>query len=347
MTIPALAEPVAVLGAGTWGISLACLLYGKGASVAAWDAFPDYVGMLKRERRHPKLPELAIPPDLLLTSDMADLTSSRTFVVVVASHAVRTVCERLRGMNLDLSDRTLVVATKGIEEQSLKPMAEVMLEVLGESLRNRLVVLSGPSHAEEVSRSLPTTVVAASADPDTALCVQALFMTPSFRVYTHDDVLGVELGGSLKNVIAIAAGICDGLGFGDNSRAALITRGLAEMKRLGMALGAQEDTFAGLTGMGDLIVTAGSRHSRNRNFGERIARGMTLDQAQEDIGMVVEGIRTCAGALHLAERHGVEMPITREVHAMLFEGKDPRQAVRDLMEREPKPEAERLRNQEC
>lgn len=336
-------QPVAIIGAGTWGISLACLLNNKGVAVKAWDAFPDYVEHLRNERRHEKLPGLCIPAELPLTSSLGDIADCRTFVLVVASHAMRKVCEQLTKAGIDFSERTIVICTKGIEERSLKPMGEVVLDVMGEDARERLVVLSGPSHAEEVSRDLPTTVVAASANHDIAVRVQGLFMTPRFRVYTHDDVLGVELGGSLKNVIAIAAGICDGLGFGDNTRAALITRGLAEMKRLGMAMGAQEDTFSGLAGVGDLIVTAGSSHSRNHNFGEKLAQGLSAEEAQRQIGMVVEGVHSCAGALHLAEKYRVEMPITREVYAMLFEGKDPRQVVKDLMEREAKPETERLR----
>lgn len=340
---PQTSEPVAVLGSGTWGLSLACLLHNKGVQVIAWDAFPDYIEELRKESKHPKLPYLKIPQELKLTSSMDDVAECRTFVLTVASHAMRTVCEQFRALNLELRDRTIVICTKGLEEQSLKPMAEVVLETLGANLEDRVVVLSGPSHAEEVSRNFPTTVVAASADHSTAITVQDLFTTPTFRVYTHDDVLGVELGGSLKNIIAIAAGICDGLGFGDNSRAALITRGLVEMTRLGMAMGAHEDTFSGLAGMGDLIVTAGSHHSRNRNFGEKIASGLSMEQAQHEIGMVVEGIRTCACAVQLAEKYNVDMPITSEVNAMLFKGKDPRKAVRDLMEREPKPESERLR----
>lgn len=341
-----LAGPVGIVGAGAWGLSLGCLLHKKGIAVVAWDAFPDYVQNLRQSRRHDKLPHLSVPPDLILTEDLAQLGSCRAFVLVVASHAMRDVCQQLGQLGIDLSDRMLVVCTKGVEEQSLKPMAEVVLEVLGTQWRDRLAVLSGPTLAAEVAGGLPTTIVAASSDPRTAQLVQSLFMTPSFRVYTHDDVLGVELGGSLKNVIAIAAGICDGLGFGDNARAALITRGLVEITRLGVAMGAREDTFSGLTGMGDLIVTAGSRQSRNHQFGERLAAGMSAEDAQREIGMVVEGIRTCASAVHLAEQFRIEMPITSEVHAMLFEGKDPRQAVQDLMMREAKPEAERLRKGE-
>jgi len=189
-----------------------------------------------------------------------------------------------------------------------------------------------------VSQGIPTTVVAASNNEETAGAIQSLFMSERFRVYRHDDMLGVELGGSLKNVIAIAAGMCDGLGFGDNSKAALLTRGLAEIIRLGVAMGARFETFSGLTGLGDLIVTANSRHSRNRNFGERIAKGGSVEKAQEEIGMVVEGIRTCHSALGLAEQYNVELPISREVYAVLFEGKTPEQAARDLMLREPKPE---------
>jgi glycerol-3-phosphate dehydrogenase (NAD(P)+) len=334
------AKSVAILGAGTWGLSLAYMLHAKGIPTVAWDAFPDYLADLDRTRKHPKLPELDIPADLPLTNDLAEAAKADGLVLVVASHAVRTVCGQLKDLELNWEGRFLALCSKGIEEDSLQTMTEVAESVLGRGVKPSLGVLSGPSHAEEVSRSMPTTVVAASTNPATAARIQATFFAPHFRVYTHDDVVGVELGASLKNVVAIAAGICDGLGFGDNSRAALITRGLAEMTRLGTAMGARAETFAGLTGLGDLIVTAGSGHSRNRNFGEKIARGMSVEEAQEAIGMVVEGVRTSASAHALAQREKVEMPITREVYAVLRQGKSPKQAARDLMLRDPRPESD-------
>jgi len=333
------AETLAVLGAGTWGLTLACLLHAKGAKTVLWDAFPDYLANLSRTRKHPKLPDLDVPGDLPMLDDLAQASRADALVFVVASHAVRIVFGDLKKLGVDLSPKILTICAKGIEPDTLKTMTEVAEDVWGESIRPRLGVLSGPSHAEEVSVGMPTTVVASSANVETAKRIQAIFFTPRFRVYTHDDVLGVELGGSLKNIIAIAAGICDGLGFGDNSRAALITRGLAEMTRLGVAMGARAETFSGLTGMGDLIVTAGSRHSRNHNFGAMIAHGLTAEQAQREIGMVVEGINTCASAVALAAKHRVEMPITRQVYAVLYEGKSARQAVQDLMLRGPKAES--------
>jgi len=339
------AESMAVLGAGTWGVTLACLLKEKGAPTVAWDVFPEDLAALAKTRKHPKLPHLDIPADLPFVSDLAEAARAEGLVLAVASHGVRSVCERLKALQIDWSKRFLVICSKGLESDGLKTLTEVAEEVLGAELGPRMGVLSGPSHAEEVSRGFPTTVVAASKSREMAERIQTVFFTPRFRVYTHDDVLGVELGGSLKNIIAIAAGICDGLGFGDNSRAALITRGLVEMTRLGVAMGARAETFAGLTGMGDLIATAGSRHSRNRNFGEKIALGLTVEQAQREIGMVVEGVRTCASASALAQRHGVEMPITREVYSVLYEGKRPKEAARDLMLRDPKPETDRRRAQ--
>ncbi len=337
-------QTAAVIGCGTWGLSLACLLAKKGIVTCAWDAFPDYIQHLQQTRWHDKLPDLSIPSDLNITNDLKCVADAKFFVLAPASHGMRPVCELIKQLGIDLSMHLFVICTKGIEEHSMKPMAEVVTEVLGESIGDKLVVLSGPSHAEEVSRDLPTTVVAASKNAEAAASTQSLFMCPFFRVYTHDDVLGVELGGSLKNVIAIAAGICDGLGFGDNSRAALITRGLAEITRLGVAMGARADTFSGLAGIGDLIVTAGSRHSRNHNFGQKIAQGLTMQQAQQEIGMVVEGIRTCVSAMELSQKYNIELPITSEVYEVLYNNKSPQRAVRDLMLRDPKPEAERLRN---
>jgi glycerol-3-phosphate dehydrogenase (NAD(P)+) len=231
----------------------------------------------------------------------------------------------------------LVHVAKGIENETGARMSEVIAETLG---RKDVVVLSGPSHAEEVSRGIPTAVVVASQDAALATRAQRLFMNERFRVYTHHDVAGVELGGALKNVVALAAGVCDGIGFGDNTKAALCTRGLAEMSRLGVKLGAKSETFFGLSGVGDLIVTAFSRHSRNRRFGERLGRGETPEQIVASTPMIAEGVKTARSARQLAQSRGggIEVPITREVYAILYEGKPPKQAVRDLMLREAKPE---------
>ena len=261
-------------------------------------------------------------------------------VVAAASHGVRALAEWCRPPAGQPPHETppWVVCSKGIEEDSLLPMAGVIESVWGTAYRERIAVLSGPSFTAEVARKLPTTVCAASTNPRLSEYIQTLFMTNRFRVYTQDDVLGVELGGSLKNVIAIAAGVCDGMELGDNARAALITRGLAEMIRLGTALGARPETFAGLAGMGDLILTCCGSLSRNHTFGTLLARGRSVQEALDEIGMVVEGMRTARSARALALKHGVTMPIVKEVYAVLYEGKNPQAALQDLMGREARPE---------
>jgi glycerol-3-phosphate dehydrogenase (NAD(P)+) len=251
---------------------------------------------------------------------------------------MRALCKNLKSLGTARLKTPIIIGSKGLDTKQLMTLSRVALDVLGTAVRDQLCVLSGPSHAEEVSRGAPTSVVSSAYNQETAASVQRLFMTPTFRVYTHHDVLGVELGGSLKNIIAIAAGVCDGLRLGDNSKAALLTRGLAEIIRLGKAMGADIQTFTGLAGVGDLIVTALSRHSRNRAFGERIARGLTVEEAQRQIGMVVEGITTTQAARQLAKRHGVPMPITEEVYNIIFKDRPPKEAVASLMRRSPKPE---------
>ena len=336
---------VAVLGAGTWGIVLASLLARQGHSVTAWDIAPDVIDALRRDGKHPKLEGFAVAPEIALTSDLGeavgDTSDLAAVVFVVPSHGMRKAAERCRELGLADSDAALVLCSKGLEEGTELPMADVVEDVMGAGSHERIVILSGPSHAEEVAQGIPTTVCAAGHSMARAELVQALFSTDTFRVYTHDDILGAEVGASLKNVIAIAAGVLDGMGLGDNSRAALITRGLAEIVRLGVAMGARQETFSGLTGMGDLIVTCASQHSRNHRFGELLAKGRTKDRALEEIGMVVEGLRTVRSAVSLAEKHGVDMPITREVHAVTYEDKSPRDALRDLMQRDPKPEIDK------
>ena len=333
------ASIIAVVGGGTWGISLACLLSWKGYQVKVWDINEQLIETLNNERVHPKLSGLEVPPELQALTDFNDtLRDAESIVLVTPSVALREAFQRIVDSPARPPHAIYTICTKGIEIESMMPMADVALDVLGRERATSVGVLSGPSHAEEVARRLPTTVVASSEDPAVAQYIQKLFMTPEFRVYTQSDLLGVELGGSLKNVIAIASGVCDGLGYGDNSRAALITRGLAEMIRLGEAMGAKTSTLAGLAGMGDLIVTATSRHSRNRLFGELLAKCASADEALAEVGMVVEGAPTARAALGLAERYRVEMPITREVAAVIHDGRDPRQAVCDLMGREAKPE---------
>ena len=321
---------VQVIGAGSWGIALARLLARNGHTVRLWGRPEDGLDVLRETRHSPiYLCDIELP-DAVEVSEDTDANADMA-VFALASHAVRPVAQQH-----PFSPSTIRVSgAKGIEIDTLQRMTQVLTDVCGAC---PVVALSGPSHAEEVAQDLPATVAAASADPSACQAVQEAFMGDTFRVYTTPDVVGVELGGSVKNIIAIAAGVCDGFALGDNAKAALITRGLAEISRLGVAMGADPLTFAGLSGMGDLIVTCASRHSRNRAVGERIAQGMTPEQAVAASPMIAEGVRTTKAARVLAERHGVEMPITQQVHAILFENADPRQAVADLMQRQAKPE---------
>ena len=326
---------VAVLGAGSWGTTLADLLARKGETVRLWAYESEVVESVNREHRNPVfLPQAELAPSLRAFGDPVETVAGAEVVLsVIPSHAVRSVVARLPKA---LGAGALVVsATKGIEPESLKLMSQVLEETLQTP---RVAVLSGPSFAEEVWANQPTAVVAAARDPSTAAAVQKIFATSRFRVYSNQDVVGVELGGALKNVIAIAAGILEGLGLGNNPRAALITRGLAEMTRLGTAMGADPLTFAGLAGMGDLILTTCGALSRNRALGMALAQGQTLQEYNAAHRSVAEGANTARAAMKLAERHGVELPITEQVWAMLYEGKPPKQAVADLMERTLKPE---------
>jgi glycerol-3-phosphate dehydrogenase (NAD(P)+) len=328
-----------VLGAGTWGITLADILARNGHRVNCWDIDGGLIERMNHERRHPKLGDFAIDEGVMLTSDLNQaLEGARACVVVVPSQVLRKACQAVAAAPAGAGIEAWVICTKGIEQGSLLTMHGVLREAAGEAAAARTGLLSGPSHAEEVSRGLPTTVVACARDAALAREIQSWFHRPYFRVYTHDDMLGVELGGAIKNVIAIAAGISDGLGFGDNTRAALMTRGLAEIVRLGLTAGARLETFMGLTGIGDLIVTAGSRHSRNHTFGNYLAEGMGADEALKRVGMVVEGYATAKSAHELAVKYGVEMPITEAVYQVLYEGLSVRQMVEGLLAREPKPE---------
>ncbi|MBC7186138.1 MAG: NAD(P)H-dependent glycerol-3-phosphate dehydrogenase [Calditrichaeota bacterium] len=331
---------VAVIGAGGWGTALAILLHGNGHEVRLWEFRPEVAEELARtrENRH-LLPGVLIPEQILITADLEKAaTEAELVVVAVPSHTMREVARLLRPLP-GMRKALVVSATKGIENDSLMRMTEVLLAEIPELEPRRLVALSGPSHAEEVSRGISTAVVCACPSEESARFAQRAFMNKAFRVYTSSDVIGVELGGALKNVIAIAAGICDGAGFGDNTKAALQPRGLVEIVRLGVKMGANPLTFAGLTGMGDLIVTCMSKHSRNRYLGEQIGKGRTLQQVLSEMVMVAEGVRTTRSAYELSLLHNVEMPITREVYRILFEGKDPRTALEDLMTRDAKMEA--------
>ena len=326
---------IAVLGAGSWGTALANLLAGKALAVRLWAREAEVVESIKtRHENELFLPGHSLVPSLVADRDAAGVVADADVIVSVSpSHAVRRVIGEVATA---VTPGALVVsATKGIEDGSLLRMSEVIGSALPDA---RIAVLSGPSFASEVAAGQPTAVVAASSDPGAAAQVQELFSTPAFRVYTNRDVIGVELGGSLKNVIAIAAGTLEGLGLGHNPRAALLTRGLAEITRLGAALGAEPATFAGLAGMGDLILTATGALSRNRALGMALAHGESFEHWQARNRTVAEGANTSRAAALLAQRAGVEMPIADEVRAVLFEGKPARDSVRDLMERELKAE---------
>lgn len=321
-----------VLGAGAWGTALARLLAQSGHAVTLWDYFPETLAQIARTGRNERyLPGIELPRELQVQADVdRALAGAEVVVVAIVSQAFREVTRHLAGFR-----GPVVSVTKGIEYETGLTMSGLLA---ANAPHARVAALSGPSFALEVARGVPTAIVAASADATTAQAVQALFHQPSFRVYTSADVLGVELGGALKNVVAIAAGACDGLGFGDNTKAALVTRAISEMRRLGVACGAQADTFTGLSGLGDLMVTCFSRLSRNRGFGERVGKGERVDQILASMVAVAEGHPTARAAHRLARRHGVTTPIIDQVHAVLYAGKNPGEAVRDLMTRGTKAE---------
>jgi glycerol-3-phosphate dehydrogenase (NAD(P)+) len=330
---------IGVLGAGGWGTALSLLLHQNGHKVELWEFFPDYAERMKKLRQNPDfLPGVALPDDIRITSDLSSAVHDKELLVfAVPSHVMRILAVQISSYGLGKT--ILVSASKGIENETLLRMSEVILQAYVDRMDpDRIVVLSGPSHAEEVSQGIPTLVVAASASEESARKVQEVFGSPAFRVYTSPDVIGVELGGSLKNIIAIAAGISDGVGFGDNTKAALMIRGIVEITRLGTSMGANPATFAGLSGMGDLIVTCTSRHSRNRRVGEQIGKGKTLKEVLDGMLMVAEGVRTTRSAVDLSKKFNVDMPITEEVFEILYNGKNPKKAVYDLMTRNPKAE---------
>ena len=325
-----------VIGDGGWGTALAMVLERNGHNVTVWGPFPEYLEEVKTAGENKTyLPGVPVPASLKWTADREEAVKGADLVVlVVPSRFYKPVVESFKPY---LSKDTLIVsATKGLDEQTHERMSEVAEQVLGRPI----AVLSGPSHAEEVARGVPSAVAIAAADHAVAEQIQNFFVNDTFRVYTLDDVVGVELGGALKNVIAVAAGIGDGMGFGDNSKAALMTRGIAEITRLGVALGAKPETFTGLSGIGDLMVTCMSRHSRNRGVGERLGKGETLEEIMASMKMVAEGVWNCQAAKELADELGIPVPITEQVNAVVHEGKDPRKAVMALMARAPKPEQE-------
>ena len=329
---------ISVLGAGGWGTTLAVLLHFNGHKVTLWEYRRSYAKELLKKRENIQyLPGIKIPQEILITHDLDEASDDKNMIILaVPSQFLRSVVDKIKYS--DIKNSILVSVSKGIENKSLLTMSLMLKDVHPLLDDSQIGVLSGPSHAEEVSRRIPTAVVAASRDHDAATSIQTAFMTSYFRVYSSTDLIGVELGGAFKNVIAIGAGIIDGAGFGDNTKAAIMTRGVAEISRLGLALGAQPETFAGLSGMGDLIVTCMSRHSRNRYVGEQIGKGKTLKQVLKSMDMVAEGVETSRSASQLAKKYKVETPITNEVYKILFEDKDPIKATTDLMTRDMKTE---------
>ena len=326
---------VAVVGDGGWGTALALVLHRNGHAVRVWGPFPDYIRQIREQKQNPKfLADIELPAAIEWTADHEEAVAGADAVVLaVPSTFYRAVVTSFR--TLIPPESVVISVTKGLDKETHCRMTQTAEELLG---RGDIVALSGPSHAEEVARGVPTAVAVGCADLRAAAHAQTLFNAPVFRVYTSDDPVGVELGGALKNVIAIAAGVSDGIGYGDNSKASLITRGLAEITRLGVVLGADPATFSGLSGMGDLIVTCCSQHSRNRRVGECLGRGETLQEILQRTEQVAEGVWNCTNAKDAAARHGVEVPITDEVHAIVHESKNPRDAVTDLLTREPRPE---------
>ncbi|MEX5218058.1 MAG: NAD(P)-dependent glycerol-3-phosphate dehydrogenase [Nitrospira sp.] len=329
---------IGVIGAGAWGTALARHAAEKGLSATLWAHEKEVVDAIRNRRENsPYLPAVRLPASLHATNDLADATrGADCLIFAVPSHAARSILRQIAG-SLD-RPVPLVSATKGIEEDSLKLVTQIMEELLPPGMATRLLVLSGPSFATEVSREHPTALCLAGKDAELVKQVQSLLMTPIFRVYADDDPIGVQLGGALKNVMALAAGVVDGLALGANARAALITRGLAEMIRLGVAMGADPRTFYGLSGVGDLVLTCTGALSRNHSVGMRLGKGERLEAILDSMHAVAEGVRTAKAALSLAQRHQVEMPIVQEVHNVLFSGKSCRHAVGDLMERDAKEE---------
>ena len=326
---------IAILGDGGWGTTLASLVSAKGYSVTLWGAFEGYSKLMAKTRLNPKfLPGIKIPHEVQITSDIkAAVTNKDILVLAVPAQYTRGVLKKVKGK---FNKNTIFISvTKGIEIGSSKRISEIIHAILGPV---KFAVLSGPTIAQEVAKGIPTTIVAASHNKKTRKTIQEIFSTERFRVYTNPDVIGVELGGSLKNVIAIACGVSDGLGFGTNTKAAILSRGLAEISRLGKAMGARLETFSGISGLGDLVTTCISKQSRNRFVGEQIGKGKNLKQIYKHMQMVAEGVSTAKSAYALSLKYKVEMPITKEVYRLLYLNKSPRQVVRDLMTRKGKEE---------
>ncbi len=332
-------EKIGVLGGGSWGSALSILLSNKNKYVDLWVRNEAQEKEMTIDRKNSKyLAGIVLPENLNISSDLEKTVLGKDIIMLaIPTHGVREVLTRIK--KYIKKDQIIVNLAKGIENGTLDRISEIVKEILPE---NKFVCLSGPSHAEEVALNLPTTVVSASDDIKAAEYVQDVFMTSKFRIYTNKDLIGVELGGALKNIIALGAGISDGLAYGDNTKAALMTRGITEMARLGKEMGADLSTFWGLSGIGDLIVTCTSMHSRNRRAGILIGQGKSREEAIEEIGMVVEGIKTTKSVYKLAERYNIDLPITKEIYKVLYENEDVKNSVPNLMERDKKHEMENI-----
>ena len=328
---------ISVIGSGGWGIALTILLHKNGHDLTIWSFDKKEAEELKKTRQNKtKLPNILLPEDVKVTDDLKEAVDDKDILILaVPSKAIRSVSKSLK--NIIKDNQIIVNVAKGLEEDTLKTMTDIIEEELKDK-NPKVAVLSGPSHAEEVGRGIPTTCVISAHNKELTLYLQNIFMNPSFRVYTSPDMLGIEIGGALKNVIALAAGIADGLNYGDNTKAALITRGIKEIASLGVAMGGEQSTFYGLTGLGDLIVTCASMHSRNRRAGILLGQGKTLDEAIKEVNMVVEGVYSAKSALMAAKKYNVEIPIIEQVNAVLFENKNAAEAVNELMIRDKKLE---------
>ncbi len=323
---------ISFIGCGSWGGALGLALANKDESVTFWHRNPEIVQSLQNTRKHYLVPALVFPDSVSFASSIEEaITGASTVIIAIPSQSIRSLLESNK--NIFSENQIIVNVSKGIEIDTLMTISEVIIDVLGNSF-TKVVTLSGPSHAEEVIQGQPTTLVAASSNPDAAKDVQILFSNPVLRTYANSDIKGVELGGSMKNVIAIAAGICDGIGYGDNTKAALLTRGMTEISRLGVKMGAAPNTFNGLSGIGDLIVTCLSQHSRNRKVGQAIGEGKSLGQVLSEIKMVAEGVNSAKSVHQLRQKYKANMPICEAIYQILFEGKDPKKSVIDLMTRE-------------
>lgn len=326
---------ISIIGAGSWGTALAWLLHNNGHEVTVWSIMEAEVQMLTKEREHKqKLPGVALPEDMVFTSDLESACQGRDLLVLaVPSPYTRSTANSMKPFVKE--GQLIVNVAKGIEDHTLMTLSDIIEEEIPQA---EVAVLSGPSHAEEVGKGLPTTIVVGAKKKSSAEYIQGLFMSPVFRVYTSPDVLGIEIGAALKNVIALAAGTADGLGYGDNTKAALITRGIAEISRLAVAMGAQAETLYGLSGIGDLVVTCASVHSRNRKAGYLIGQGRTMNEAMDEVKMIVEGVYSAKAGLALSKKYNIDMPIIRIVNQVLFEDKPAADAVRELMLRDKKHE---------